>query len=106
MAEILDGKKIAEELILDLQNKRKEIKGSIKLGIVLVGDNPASVSYVEQKQKIGKRLDVKVQLFKYDSSISTKKIKKRGGYTMQKERYEGCDSAITFAKNNQYKICH
>lgn len=89
MAEILDGKKIAEELILELKEKRKSIKGDIKLGIVLIGDNPASASYVEQKQKAGTTLGIKVQIFKYVKDISTKKLRSEVGLICRKPNMRG-----------------
>lgn len=60
MAEIIDGKKIAEEVkreIIIETTKLKEIKGIIPgLAVVLVGDNPASESYVKSKGKVSQEM--------------------------------------------------
>ncbi len=55
MAEIIDGKKIAEEIKREVKEETrrlKEIKGIVPgLAVILVGDNPASQSYVRSKGK-------------------------------------------------------
>ena len=52
---ILDGKKIAAEIRMELRAEVEAIKASgqrvPKLGIVLVGNNPASETYVNNKMK-------------------------------------------------------
>lgn len=55
MAEIIDGKKIAEEIKSEVKEKArylKETKGVTPgLAVILVGENPASQSYVRSKGK-------------------------------------------------------
>ena len=55
MAEIIDGKKIAEEIKREVKEEAlrlKETKGIVPgLAVILVGDNPASQSYVRSKGK-------------------------------------------------------
>ena len=52
--QLLDGKKVASELTHKLQGKVAALKGKgvlPKLVIVLVGEDPASLSYIKQKRK-------------------------------------------------------
>ena len=55
MAEIIDGKKIADEIKREVKEETlhlKETKGIVPgLAVILVGDNPASQSYVRSKEK-------------------------------------------------------
>jgi methylenetetrahydrofolate dehydrogenase (NADP+)/methenyltetrahydrofolate cyclohydrolase len=55
MAEIIDGKKIAEDIKREVKEETrrlKETKGTIPgLAVILVGDDPASQSYVRSKGK-------------------------------------------------------
>jgi methylenetetrahydrofolate dehydrogenase (NADP+)/methenyltetrahydrofolate cyclohydrolase len=55
MAEIIDGKKIAEDIKREVKEETqrlKETKGIVPgLAVILVGDNPASQSYVKSKGK-------------------------------------------------------
>jgi methylenetetrahydrofolate dehydrogenase (NADP+)/methenyltetrahydrofolate cyclohydrolase len=53
-AQIIDGKSIAEEVRADVKRKVAELKirGIVPcLAVILVGENPASVSYVKGKRK-------------------------------------------------------
>lgn len=55
MAEIIDGKKIAAELKLEVKeevDRLREAKGVVPgLAFILVGENPASQSYIRSKEK-------------------------------------------------------
>ena len=48
---IIDGKKIAEEILLDLRKKIIESKKIPGLAVILIGDDPASKLYVRNKEK-------------------------------------------------------
>ena len=53
-AQIIDGKQIAAQMRLELKQKAKDLKamGMVPgLGVVLVGDDPASKSYVTAKER-------------------------------------------------------
>lgn len=50
-AKIIDGKKIAEQILSDLKSKIRGMKEKPGLALVLVGDNPASEIYVSSKEK-------------------------------------------------------
>ncbi|MFW5873218.1 MAG: bifunctional methylenetetrahydrofolate dehydrogenase/methenyltetrahydrofolate cyclohydrolase FolD [Bacillota bacterium] len=73
MDKVIDGKQIAK-------NIREELKGQIKdqkeegrvpgLAVVLVGDNPASETYVGMKEKAAEEIGIHSELHDVDSSIS------------------------------------
>ena len=50
-AKIIDGKKLSEKILLDLRNKIKDLEDHPGLAAILVGDDPASRLYVENKKK-------------------------------------------------------
>lgn len=53
-ARIIDGKQIAQEIRSELQNRVRKLKAqgtTPGLGVILVGDDPASKSYVTAKEK-------------------------------------------------------
>ena len=74
MEKILDGKKVAEKLNLELQKEILNIKGKTgidpKLAAIIVGDNPASEIYVNMKRKKCAEVGIKSILIKLDKSIS------------------------------------
>lgn len=76
--ELLDGKKTARELEEKLKEKvlqTANIYGRVpKLVVVLVGDNPASMSYVKSKEKACKRVGIEGATLKYSKDITEKEL--------------------------------
>ena len=78
LANILDGKLASESILNDVRFKiDNHIKSESKwtmakptMAILLVGNNPASESYVKGKIKACERAGIDAQLFRYDESIS------------------------------------
>jgi methylenetetrahydrofolate dehydrogenase (NADP+)/methenyltetrahydrofolate cyclohydrolase len=59
MAKLIDGRAIAEEVYVDLRREIAELKSrdlTPGLAVVLVGDNPASRTYVRSKDKMSREL--------------------------------------------------
>lgn len=78
-SKILDGKKISEEIIYDIKIKIEKIKSENeiqlpKIGIVLVGNNPASESYVKNKIKYCKKAGIETNIIRFDENISTEQL--------------------------------
>lgn len=48
---ILDGKSLANTLLLSLHEEIKKLQKKPKLSVILVGDHPASLSYIRQKER-------------------------------------------------------
>ena len=57
---IIDGRAVAEDLYVELVKERKRIPRDIKLGIVVVGENPVIASFVRIKERAAKRLNVRI----------------------------------------------
>jgi 5,10-methylene-tetrahydrofolate dehydrogenase/methenyl tetrahydrofolate cyclohydrolase len=51
-AKIIDGNKIAKSIIEDIKNKVKSMKEKPGLALVLVGNNPASISRKKTAKKL------------------------------------------------------
>jgi methylenetetrahydrofolate dehydrogenase (NADP+)/methenyltetrahydrofolate cyclohydrolase len=68
MANVIDGREVAEKVYVDLRREIAELKsrGQVPgLAVVLVGDNPASRAYVRSKDKMSRELglhSVKLEL--------------------------------------------
>lgn len=69
---IIDGKKIAEEILERLKAQPTPKKF---LGVVLVGDDPASVSFIKQKEKIGKELGVDFRLYQFPATMTQDQLR-------------------------------
>ena len=76
---IIDGKKLAQEIIEKLKEERKKISKKIRLAIVLVGNDPASLSFIKQKEKIAKEIGIDTRIYQYEDSIKTKELRKKVG---------------------------
>jgi len=76
---IIDGKKLAQEIIEELKEERKKISKKIRLAIVLAGNDPASLSFIKQKEKIAKEIGIDTRIYQYEDSIKTKELRKKVG---------------------------
>ena len=75
---IIDGKKIAEELRVELKKKIIEFKATYKsvpgLTVILIGEDPASKIYVKNKQKYAKDIGINSEVIKYPDSVDEKTV--------------------------------
>ncbi len=60
---IIDGKKLSEKIQEQLKEKVKALPRRPKLAVILVGDNPASVIYVNHKKKVAEKIGVEANLY-------------------------------------------
>ncbi len=72
----IDGKTIAEELLAALKAKPKIKKF---LAGILIGDDPASLSFLMQKQKVAEELGVDFRLYKLDADLGNDKLREEVG---------------------------
>ncbi len=77
-AQIISGKEIAERLLdhelkpkVELLNKKNVHP---KLIVILIGEHPASASYVRQKEKFAERAGIVAETWRYEDSVSEAKI--------------------------------
>src|SRR3989344_4838853 len=85
---IIDGKKLAEEILAELKKEVKKLPPPLA-GAVLVGKNPASrpaaagrgspalraaESFLKQKSKVADILGIDFEIFKFNSKILTKNL--------------------------------
>lgn len=63
---VIDGKKIAVDIIAELKKRPKPDKF---LAAILVGENPASISFLNQKKKIADELGVDFRLHKLPEDV-------------------------------------
>lgn len=72
-AKIIDGKEIAEEIRAELQKEvdlLKESGSTPGLGVVLVGEDPASVSYVRSKERACEKMGVYTETLRMAEDVS------------------------------------
>lgn len=74
MAEILDGKKLRDKLLDNLKLKVDKLSTKPVLVVILIGDNPASKIYVNNKKKMAEKIGIISEVINYPSNISEKEL--------------------------------
>ena len=75
-AKIIDGKKVADKFLIDINKKIKESKEKPGLAIVLVGKNPASEIYVNFKEKKAKEVGLYFERHNLDENVKQDELLK------------------------------
>jgi len=70
---LLDGKRLADQILADLKTKL-DPKNPPHLDIIIVGDNPASATYVKLKSKACQDIGIKTTLHRLGSATSTPQV--------------------------------
>jgi methylenetetrahydrofolate dehydrogenase (NADP+)/methenyltetrahydrofolate cyclohydrolase len=73
----IDGKTIAQKIFDNLQKKVAELKLrgiEPQLVIILVGEDPASVAYVKQKELKATKIGIKVTVVRFDANVTRSKL--------------------------------
>ncbi len=71
---IIDGKKIAKEIRLEMASLISKHKTPPGLAFILIGDNPASEVYVRMKKRACEDVGIKSQVFTLPKTISQDKL--------------------------------
>ena len=74
---ILDGKGLSEQIQAQVALEVANLKAQgilPKLCVILVGENPASISYVNMKKKACERTGIESQIIKFDENIAQKAL--------------------------------
>lgn len=74
MAQILDGKKLRDKILGELKLKVDEFEIKPTLVVILVGDNPASKIYVNNKKKTAEKLGINSDVINYSSDITEQEL--------------------------------
>lgn len=70
----IDGKAIADRILTELAQKVKTLGKTPTLAVILVGDNPASLAYIKQKQKAAETIGANVILKQFSETSSKQQI--------------------------------
>lgn len=70
MTTILDGKKLRDKIIENLKAKVDTFDGKPTLVVILVGENPASKIYVNNKKKMAEKIGIHSEVINYPANIT------------------------------------
>lgn len=74
MATIIDGNRIAGEIVAELTQEVRDLGGPPCVAFIRVGEDPASVSYVTKKQKTAASIGIESRLFVFPDSVSQEEL--------------------------------
>lgn len=77
LGKLIDGKKIAGEIREELKKEVERFKKEGRepgLTVILVGDNPASQTYVKFKEKAAQEIGIRSQIIRMDKEISQEEL--------------------------------
>ncbi len=74
MSVILDGKKLREKLLTELKLKVDSFNKKPTLVVILVGEDPASKIYVNNKKKTAEKLGINSQIINYPYDVTEKEL--------------------------------
>lgn len=72
---IVDGKKLAERILVGLKKEILKLPQRLSVGAVLVGKVPASMSFLKQKEKMAEILGINFKIFKFPPKTAAARIK-------------------------------
>lgn len=75
MSHIIDGKKIAQEIKNNIQSRVEILRANgivPLLGVVLVGENKASQTYIQRKKEAAESVGIEFKLFQFEEKIEEK----------------------------------
>ncbi|MCX6788410.1 MAG: bifunctional 5,10-methylenetetrahydrofolate dehydrogenase/5,10-methenyltetrahydrofolate cyclohydrolase [Candidatus Jorgensenbacteria bacterium] len=70
---IIDGKRMADGIIDELKKRPDQKKF---LAAILVGDDPGSIAFLRQKEKVAEELDIEFQLHKFPERVSRETLRR------------------------------
>lgn len=74
MAIRIDGKKFAEKILFRLKDRVEADKLHPHLEVILIGDTPASLSYIRQKQKAAETIGATLHITQFPVNVTKKEL--------------------------------
>ena len=92
----ISGAEIAQKIVNSLESwpKPKKI-----LAAILVGENPASISFLKQKEKIANELDVDFRIYNFPETIKNDKLRQEVGRIASQKPVAGVIVQLPLPKN-------
>ena len=71
---ILDGKKLADKILLNLKKEIKKNNLKLRLAVVSLGKDKVSEVYLKIKERTAKKIGVDFKLYRFEKNIDKKKL--------------------------------
>jgi len=77
MTTILDGKNLRDKILTDLKTRITKFEQKPTLVVILIGENPASKIYVNNKKKTAESLGINSTVINYPTDVSEEELLKK-----------------------------
>lgn len=74
---LINGKQIAKQIYDELKNEVQSKSIKAKLSIILLGNNPSSLRYIQQKEKWAQYVGITFELIKFEENTSEQELIKK-----------------------------
>lgn len=71
---ILDGKRISQKILTKIRNEVKKRDLKLRLAVILIGENPVSQVFINQKKKASQKTGIDFKLFKFSKETEKQKL--------------------------------
>lgn len=86
---LLDGKKLSQKLLEELKREVLSMKKKLRLAIVVVGNDSATLKFIERKKKAATLIGVDVRMYLFDDAITTNELRRRIAEIVHEEKNTG-----------------
>ena len=86
---IIDGNKIGDEVLDELKKEISGIKTKLNLGIVIVGKDPVSLSFIKKKEEAARRLGIGFKLWQFPEAISNRALRRQLSQISARKNIQG-----------------
>jgi methylenetetrahydrofolate dehydrogenase (NADP+)/methenyltetrahydrofolate cyclohydrolase len=93
MSKLLIAKPIIDSSIEELKQRTLELKNkglAPKMGVILVGENQASLSYIKNKRKMCQDIGAEFELFQLDENITKEEFLEKVNFLNTESSFTGC----------------
>lgn len=86
---LLDGKKLAERVLSELKDEIAALPKQPRLGVVVVGNDPVTASFVEQKKKAARAAGIDVRVYPFPETVTTNELRKQIAIIVHEKKNSG-----------------
>ncbi len=103
---LLDGKNLSQKLLEELKQEVLNMKKKLRLAIVMVGNDPVTLKFIERKKKMAAEIGVDVRIYPFDDTITTNELRKRIAKIVHEEKNTAVIIQLPLPKhiNEQYVL--
>lgn len=73
---LLDGKKLSQKILAEVKTAAEQFTPPLRLTVIMVGEHPATLSFIKQKQKSCEDVEIDFKFYTYPADISTAQLRK------------------------------